>query len=896
MYMKAGQILYTSCKRGIKGDNSGFQTYSHSPNIGDWEADNQMGILFAQFNGQAMPLNLPILPTESEVRSLFPKRYSYRRIEGKDALCGIALCTYIGRDYPENSQRSGNFLGHGIVFRESECDINPGLLIGSPRFIESIDPHTVRQDVRPAYLPAIELSVPEAKKMEEIQDFLSFDDRAGVFRQMLACLLHAADDQAGRARRLIIHDAPESIEMWISALLASLPAKLALGLSYSTYEYNPESSVARIVGAAADTEYDLSKRANGQDFYFDMIANAVDDEAFDDVTDYCDFVCDSLQYSWENLQAFHKFLRGFSYAAVDERIKDAHNLYLLVGGVLGFDDFSAASAKKLLSFSNAFAGAAFNRDLAKRVMTSLRDPGIEEARFDIFFGYLHALVEKRILSSADLHQESVEICVEHFCSDTLDHAAFTGLYARFHNKMQDGIASAFLSRLEEIDVRAWLSANQVWKLVEVLLLSASDSKRVQRLLDRDSYQRYILTSLLQRLAASGGDPVATIRRLYKAYQKKSAKTLTTLYLAVRLTLLQLRQDASAADWADAYRGILTSFPQADAVDCLQLLCSNGIDDDVTHLVNETANDSSRDFLAFTKGLSQQLPGFFASHKHEFISVCLERVKHIADAYNLFAFALDSELFSEAELEKLLLQTAEFVYVTRIPASHDYYVDAFCKRCKEQGMPVPQRIALARRSLYLSELCAESSKAFSNKGKLLGCVHDLTRITPLKTDTLEPGEEQEFYAEIAEMIAVLIFKTEVIGLQDELFLMDDFMRLRFLGEIMGNICVMSKKQRRYELLLYLIVHDQVACRVPKRNIIALLNNNGVAPDALRKTLEKGSLVELSRYYNSLEGRPGEGFPAFIHDLIESVEPPRSSSIFGSVKDGVKGLFRSDRRDE
>jgi len=895
--MKAGQILYTSCKRGIKGDSSGFQTYSHSPNIGNWEADNQLGILFAQFNGQTMPLNLPILPTESEAQSLFPKRYSYRRIDGKDALCGVALCTYIGRDYPENSQRSGNFLGHGIVFPESECDVNPGLLVGSSKFVSSIDPQIVRQDVRPEALPLIEISADETGKMEEIQDFLSSDYRSGIFSQMLACLLNATDKKTGRAKRLIIHDDPENIQMWISSLLVSFPTKLALGLNYSTYEYNPESSVARIVGAAADTEYDLSKRASGQDYYFDMIANVIDDETFDDVNDYCDFVCDSLQYSWENLHAFHKFLESFSYTTVDERVKDAHNLYLLVGDVLAFDDFGVSSAKPLLSFSDAFADTSFNVDLAKRVKMSLHDSGIEEATFDTFFDYLNALVEKRILSSDDLKQESVEICVEHFCSDNLECADFTRLFASFDSKIKDGLTLSFLSRLEEIDVRSWLSANQTWKLVEVLSLGASDSKRVQKLLDRDSYQRYILTAFLQRIATlSGKEPIDAIQHLYKAYQKNGPKTLTMLYLAVRLTSMQLRQDLSVSDWADAYRGIMASFSEVEVVDCLQLLCSNGIEDDVTHLVNETAKDSSRDFLTFAKHLSQQLPTFFTSHKHELFSVCLERVKHIADAYSLFAFALDSEMFSEPELEKVLLQTAEFVNVTRIPESHDYYVSAFCKLCKQQGLPVPQRIALARRSIYLSELCADASKTFSNKGKLLDYVRDLTRKTPLKTDSLESGEEQTYYAEIAEMIAILIFKTEVYELQDELFVMDDFVRLRFLGEVFGNICAISKKQRKYELLLYLIVHDHVVCRLPKRNIIALLNNNGISPDALRKTLEKGSMIELNRYYHSLDGRPKEGFPTFINDLIESVEPPRGNSIFSNVKDRFEGLFKSDRRDE
>jgi hypothetical protein len=886
--MKADQILYTSCKRGIAGETSGFQTFSYSQRIAEWEGNNQLGILFAQFNGSTMPTGLPILPTEQEAQSLFPKRYSYRRLDGRDGLCGLALCTYIGRDYPEDSQRAGNFLGHAFIFPETACDTNPGLFIGSPSLLPRIDPSVVRKDERPALLSTEEIIPADACSIDAVRDFLCEDYRADMFKQMLACLLNGKDEQYNRVKHIFINDTPANIRLWIASLMLAFPTRTALGISFSTYEFDPENSQANIIGVLKETNYNSAKNAMGVDYYFDFIDSVFDNTEFPELNDFCDFVCDSMMYSYENLQAFHDFVGQFTYVAVDKEFKDAHNLSLISQGVLSFDDFSVEQVSDFLSFALKYANKDFNCDLSKRVFEYLHRADIADELFNVLIDFPNALSETSTIAASSINREFTEICSEHFCNADVGFSAFSKIYDRFEKKAGISLRTQFLSYLQEMDVKSWHKPGYVWRPAFIIWLCASDRKAVQELVNRDSFQYYILEIVLRTLASNESESISTIKYLFAEYKKAGADVLTVLYVAVRLSSSQ----SAASNWIDAYRTALASFPEADVVSSLQMLYKSKIEDDINYLVDAAARDSSRDFILFAKLLDKQLPSYFSFHKQNLIAVCFKRASSLSANYKIFVFAVETDKFSDRELEQILEKAVEKIAVTKIPESHNEYIEGFCTYCKKLRLPIPQRVALADLNLYLQDLCKSASKLFSSEKKLTKNVKELMQSSTLRIEDLDLDEKRAYLIEVARSVSVLMQKSLELELQDELFNLDAQTQEFFSCEVLKQACVIAKKSHDYEPLIYLIIYDAFSSQSLSRRIVDIINKSNINPSSLKKCVEKEKAAEeFAKYYNSFNVRGSESFTGFINRLINAIEPAGGSSIV----DGVLGFFKKNKED-
>ena len=67
------QLIYTSCKTGIKNQGTGFQVYSCSKGL-----DNElMSEICKNHCSYKEPSTLPRRPSEQEIKELFPKSYKY---------------------------------------------------------------------------------------------------------------------------------------------------------------------------------------------------------------------------------------------------------------------------------------------------------------------------------------------------------------------------------------------------------------------------------------------------------------------------------------------------------------------------------------------------------------------------------------------------------------------------------------------------------------------------------------------------------------------------------------------------------------------------------------------------------------------------------------------------
>jgi hypothetical protein len=218
--MIASQLIYTSYKNGDR-PQKGYMVYSKSQDI---TAEEESQILFTmRYNA---PMDLPLTPTDEEIRKLFPKNYAYFRLSS-GRYC-IAQAAYVGQDY---STRWGNYIIHALV-TDDPADTVPADFIGAAFFRTAKLTDAENEAPAPADLPRVKL--PEKGKPlseEEIQGFFADPVRKARLGQLLQNLIDAFPGE----KQIRLYDSLENSRYWIGALSLLLPKALLKDFYFSTY-------------------------------------------------------------------------------------------------------------------------------------------------------------------------------------------------------------------------------------------------------------------------------------------------------------------------------------------------------------------------------------------------------------------------------------------------------------------------------------------------------------------------------------------------------------------------------------------------------------------------------------------------------------------------------------
>ncbi len=338
--MSLHQIIYTSCMRGINGVNDGQQVYSYDASFKD--ANNEE--IKSLFSYQPPALDAGVIMTEEIARAL-PKSFTYRKLE--NGICALALNTYLGRDYMGSAGRFGNHLSHVVLADEADMQNYPCEFYGSELLRDHMEFEEVNNPNRPNFLPEPTLKRGFVVDIDTVIEFLSVDDRLVVFKDMLHAVLAFESER----KRVVICDKPENIIMWIASIEYALPLKTALGINFSTYDFDPSLSASQICGVSPKgTRYNAeSQRLHFVfDFYKNSYASFEKDECF------FDFIDTAMSFSYDSLQDFHRFLcEGYTYDKADEKMYAGYDLYsLLSDGISGLSENKIRSA---LDFANKYA-------------------------------------------------------------------------------------------------------------------------------------------------------------------------------------------------------------------------------------------------------------------------------------------------------------------------------------------------------------------------------------------------------------------------------------------------------------------------------------------------------------------------------------------------------------
>lgn len=356
MLLKIQQLLYTSCKKGLSS-GAGFQTYSMSKGITEEERKE-----IETYCVYIPPDNLPTQPTEEEIEKLFPLSFSYFIL--KSGKYCISQGKYIGRDY---SGRYGNYICHVLIF-DKFCDFYPIELYKSISFRDSL---TLEEQNAPCveYLPELDhIHLGNVIHFDSISKFFKengIGKKSKNFRELMQSII----DFNNSGKKIVFCDSAHSIPYLIGAVEMSLPKKLSMQFTFTTYTYNPE-----------DTNYLLcAVDGRGSKFNFNMGQNVYKYNVFNFLEDrnknvkfnsnFSKLAEIGFTVSKEIFLPFIDFLTQFEYNKLDENIDDCLCLYNMVKK--GLEKSDVESVKKAVSFATNYKSIEAYKQLFSELQPNL---------------------------------------------------------------------------------------------------------------------------------------------------------------------------------------------------------------------------------------------------------------------------------------------------------------------------------------------------------------------------------------------------------------------------------------------------------------------------------------------------------------------------------------------
>lgn len=259
------QFYYTSCQNGL-GTSSGYQFNAVTPDL-----DPDILRAAQTLVSYEPPPSAPAQPSEAELRR-FPVALSYSVVGTASAL--LCRSSYVGRDY---SGRFGNFFAHGVHFDPTRNDlgaVSPIDLWESPTWATTEAPSTE--------LPPLGELAPGVRFADhELQAFLDQQGRRAQLYPFLAAIKQSRDPNGRQI--VLVESSSTDVARWVAIATRSLPRRLALQLTFTTYTRRPYYASQRLIGITADGDFRFSAgEMNDQYMVFDFVdqrfSTAGDDE------------------------------------------------------------------------------------------------------------------------------------------------------------------------------------------------------------------------------------------------------------------------------------------------------------------------------------------------------------------------------------------------------------------------------------------------------------------------------------------------------------------------------------------------------------------------------------------------------------------------------------------
>jgi len=220
------QLYYTSCRTGKSiGGSSGFQVRATSPNL---PPDRLRATI--PYVGYSLPQN--IIPKE-DTHLTSPIRLAFLITPDEEKL----LChgAYIGKD--PMTGRFGNFFSHALLNLPENLEAGEAILTWKSKFWKKTDYDG------DSNLEEIE-SLPEGNiSASDFNSFLKIEANKKMFRFLLQAILIVKE-----GGRIFIAASAEEVALCIFGITQLLPKTVLNNLTFSTYESDPLSCGAKLIG------------------------------------------------------------------------------------------------------------------------------------------------------------------------------------------------------------------------------------------------------------------------------------------------------------------------------------------------------------------------------------------------------------------------------------------------------------------------------------------------------------------------------------------------------------------------------------------------------------------------------------------------------------------------
>ena len=247
------QFYYTSCQAGL-GTSSGYQFNAVTPGI-----DQDVLKMAQTLVSYEPPPSAPAQPAADELEK-FPVALSYLLLAPSSAL--VCRSVYIGRDY---SGRFGNFFAHGV-------HVDPSTDLGLACPVDLWDsPSWSHAESASTELPALGPLAPGPPITDaDLAAFLDADGRRAQLYPFLVAIRQSLD--AGGRQIVMVEASSAHTARWVALATRSLPRRLALQLTFTTYTRRPYYSTHRLIGIAPDSDFRFSpSEINDQYMVFDFV-------------------------------------------------------------------------------------------------------------------------------------------------------------------------------------------------------------------------------------------------------------------------------------------------------------------------------------------------------------------------------------------------------------------------------------------------------------------------------------------------------------------------------------------------------------------------------------------------------------------------------------------------
>lgn len=776
--MKAQQVIYTSCKRGIEGSSSGFQNYSYSPQIKAWsDQGNRIGEL-QSYNAPRID-GLPSLPTKEQAQTLYPRRQIFGRITGTSDLYGMALCSYIGRDYPEGSVRGGNFISHALVMPAAQVDDYPCKYIDSPSFLRWMDREQAAQDQTPAPLPIIDVEQNPAISLETVRSFLDEEDNADVFGQMLRCLL--LRKEGGVNRKLLINDSEENFALWVAALEMALPVRQSLDFSFSFYEYDPSVSGAEIIRMVDGTARSISDSAFAYNYIFDFATGNYAEPAVadDDADAFCDFAVTALRYAPESLTAFHQYLDHTSYTEAGSGIGTAYTLCQINAGLVDLTDLDDQRLSRLYEFLEQYGASDQRRALFDTTAEAMRETLFEASAQQV----LHQGLVKLAGSDSSLSIAAPEILLELM----IELFTTSGVSEQQYAQTRDIAAGLFTALGRDVDVELFnavtadanadLGLDSTGSIPWTVRAYADLASRALLSTMSSGIQLPLGGSAEQMLNALGADNAGAVRKLVSCivrhpdprmgiavFEALESQWASQPSLTIMLSLLVLCAQPHSQEISNvAISRLWNVFLAGDErtrILCCQSLVSSGLKqvavDHLQELAKRSTNDPE-DFYRFLQNLIRALPKQFMS---EYVSKLTElcwQVKRsgLSGCVAALRVIVTVPGCTPQLVTPWLNETESLVPICGLGDADRQALAAYRQFCGEVQKPLGQRGVLAEHLLRVEQLVQTVSTRHPDQMVVQSLYATLCKEGPLLPLQAAGAQLNSYIDELAQLLAQVV---------------------------------------------------------------------------------------------------------------------------------------------